>query len=695
MARSQVRQGELAAEIDSAVAEAFGAGATPKHPELSAEAASLEPSPETVRTSSDSPPPVEVLPARMLNEFVYCPRLFYYEFVEGVFVHNADTMRGAAIHARVDAGSGAMPSPDSEEQPETIHSRSVSLGSERLGVTAKIDLVEGSGVSPETPASGTLSPSLEPDAAPNAPPSDDLFSRLVVCPVDYKAGAPREGENGKELWDADKMQLGLQCLLLRDNGYVCNEGIIYYRATRQRVRLEVTPELEAWVLRKIAAARTCAAGPIPAPLVDSPKCPRCSLVTVCLPDETRLLSSTASAEQSPLRDPNSPPASLREALRAGATPPPRRLIAARDDSRALYLTTPGLFVGRSGEVLQIKEAPPGRKRARPETAPAGDKTEASDGKQGSAQEVRINDLSHVALFGNIQISTAAVQALCEADIPITYFSMGGWFYGFTRGHSLKNVFTRVEQFRLARDPSVCLWLARSFVLGKIRNQRTMLMRNHVEPPAPILAKLKNSARSALAAQTLDELLGVEGAAASFYFQQFNGMIKVEADDTVSHAASPFTFDFAGRKRRPPTDPVNALLSLAYSLLAKDCTIAAHAVGLDPYIGFYHQPRFGRPALALDIMEEFRPLIAESAVLTAINNRMITEKDFVRAGRAVNLSAPGRKQFFVAYEQRMSHLITHPIFEYKVTYRRALELQFRILARYLTGEIEEYVPFMTR
>ena len=327
-------------------------------------------------------------------------------------------------------------------------------------------------------------------------------------------------------------------------------------------------------------------------------------------------------------------------------------------------------------------------------------------KKQLLQEVRINDLSHVALFGNIQISTAAVQALCEADVPVTYFSMGGWFYGFTRGHSLKNVFTRVEQFRLARDPKVRLWLARSFVIGKIRNQRTMLMRNHLEPPQPILAKLKNSARTVLAAQSIEELLGIEGAAASFYFGQFNGMIKVEDELTFSEpiaAAGPartnqqlrFNFDFAGRKRRPPTDPVNALLSLAYSLLAKDCTIAALAVGFDPYIGFYHQPRFGRPALALDVMEEFRPLIAESCVLTAINNRMITEKDFVRAGRAVNLSAAGRKQFFVAYEARMNHLVTHPIFDYKVTYRRALELQFRILARYLTGEIDEYVPFMTR
>ena len=140
---------------------------------------------------------------------------------------------------------------------------------------------------------------------------------------------------------------------------------------------------------------------------------------------------------------------------------------------------------------------------------------------------------------------------------------------------------------------------------------------------------------------------------------------------------------------------NALLSMAYSLLTKDCTLAALAVGFDPYLGFYHQPRFGKPALALDLMEEFRPLIAESTVLNAINNRVITVKDFVRAGEAVNLSAPGRRRFFETYEQRMSSLLTHPLFDYKVSYRRALELQARLMAKALTGEILEYTPLTTR
>ena len=346
-------------------------------------------------------------------------------------------------------------------------------------------------------------------------------------------------------------------------------------------------------------------------------------------------------------------------------------------ARALYLNTPGYRVGCKDEVLTVKE------------------------KDRVIEEVRMRDVSHVTLFGNIQISTQAIQSLCEQEVPVTYFSMGGWFYGITRGHSLKNVFLRMEQFRLARDGATCLSHAKQFVHGKIRNHRTLLMRNHLEPPEAIIAKLKRASEDALAAASIGELLGIEGAAASQYFQQFNGMVKVEDDlpglemPVKDSKQLAFNFNFSNRNRRPPTDPVNAMLSLAYSMLAKDCTLAALAVGFDPYIGFYHQPRFGRPAMGLDLMEEFRPLVAESTVLSCINNRVITEKDFVRAGQAVNLTAPGRKRFFQTYEQRMSSLITHPLFDYKVSYRRALELQARLLAKTLTGEIAEYIPFMTR
>jgi CRISPR-associated protein Cas1 len=614
------------------------------------------------------------IPARMLNEFVYCQRLFYYEFVEGVFVESVDTLRGEAIHKRVDSGNGALPAAkkkakkttqdepattseaptkESEPQnaePETIHSRSVQMGSERLGVVAKMDLVE------------------------SKTGKDDLLTALEVCPVDYKAGAPKEGEEANELWDTDKMQLGLQALILRDNGYACDEGIIYYRATKQRVRLPITPELENWILQNIAEAKRVITGPIPAPLIHSPKCVRCSLAPVCLPDETRMLAQARAAIELGDRETTDTP----EDSKGVAGEPPRRLIAARDDTRPLYLNTQGYRVGCKDEVLTVKE------------------------KDRVIEEVRMRDLSHVALFGNIQISTQAIQSLCEQEIPVTYFSMGGWFYGITRGHALKNVFLRMEQFRFARDETVCLSLARQFVHGKIRNHRTLLMRNHLEPPEPIIMKLKRASEDALAAASIAELLGIEGAAASQYFQQFNGMVKVEDDDlpglempSKSAKQLAFNFNFTNRNRRPPTDPVNAMLSLAYSMLAKDCTLAALAVGFDPYIGFYHQPRFGRPALGLDLMEEMRPLVAESTVLSCINNRVVTEKDFVRAGQAVNLTAPGRKRFFQMYEQRMSSLITHPLFDYKVSYRRALELQARLLAKTLTGEIAEYIPLLTR
>ncbi len=619
-------------------------------------------------TPNQPAPSPEPLPARLLNEFVYCPRLFYYEHVEGVFVENADTLRGAAIHRKVDGGSGAMAAPSGDqakdaETPgkkkekaptelkadcETIHSRSAMLGSERLGVIAKLDLVE-----------------MRPAPTNGADP--DLFSVEEVCPVDYKAGSPREGENGIELWDTDRMQLGLQVLVLRDNGYRCERGIIYYRGTKQRVPLEMTQELEQWIITQIAAARQTACGSIPAPLAVSPKCVRCSLNCVCLPDETRLLAEAAGSERHPGAPSQKPPA-----LNPSA-PLPRRLMAARDDKRVLHLNTPGLRIGCTEELLVVKES---------------DKI---------LEKVRAGDVSHVSLFGNIQISTQAIQMLCEKEIPISYFSMGGWFYGITRGHELKNVFTRMEQFRRSDDPVVCLELARRFVHGKIRNHRTLLMRNHIEAPAPVLAKLKTLADSALEAESIESLLGTEGAAASFYFGQFAGMLKADdnpASDSSSETAS-LCFNFAGRNRRPPTDPVNAMLSLAYSLLAKDCTLAALSVGLDPYVGFYHQPRFGRPALALDVMEEFRPLIAESVVITAINNRQILRSHFVQAGHAVNLSPAGRKLFFQVYEQRMGALITHPIFEYKVSYRRVLDLQFRLLARYLAGEIPAYVPFVTR
>jgi CRISPR-associated protein Cas1 len=597
--------------------------------------------------SADTP---EYLPARMLNEFVYCPRLFYYEWVEGVFAHNRETVEGSLRHAALDERQDALSPANELAEDERLHSRSVTLSSDAHGLIAKIDLV---------------------DAADG-----------VVTPVDYKRGSPRKNaESGQlEAWDADRVQSAVQALVLRENGYTCNEAVIYYVATKQRVRIPIDEELVRETLAALADARAAAASDqIPPPLVESPKCPRCSLVGICLPDETRACRSGGGSDgrrQGTLFDVGLPSAI------SDVPVEPRRLVAARDDLRPLYLNTQGLYVGKSGNVLKVKD------------------------KEKFVQEVRIGETCQVSLFGNIQLSTQALQTLCENDVPVAYFSMGGWFYGVTQGLGVKNIYLRREQFRLADVPGFCLRLARTLVSGKIKNQRTMLQRNHIEPPAGALAFLKCMMEDAERAESLEVLLGLEGNAARVYFEHFPGMIKVDdpADrsgealdgaDSVVGKSGDFNFDFTQRNRRPPRDPVNALLSLAYSVLAKDLMIVCHAVGFDPFLGFYHQPRFGRAALALDLMEPFRPLIADSAVLSAINTRMIGPADFVRAGEAVALKPDGRKAFFRAYEQRMDTLVTHPVFGYRVNYRRLLEIQARLLARVLTGEITEYPVFVTR
>jgi CRISPR-associated protein Cas1 len=570
----------------------------------------------------------DYLPARMVNEFCYCPRLFFYEWVEGLFAESVDTVEGAIQHRRVDEKASKLPA---AEEGAEIHARSVTLSSERLRVIAKMDLVELEG--------------------------------RTATPVDYKHGRPREDEDGNlDLWPADRAQLGVQAIVLRENGYRCDEGVAFYRKTGQRARVRFDDDAIAWTESLIRGAwESAESGVIPPPLEESPKCVGCSLAGICLPDETRV-SGIEEAVEDPLQL-----QLFDQAPRKPQKREVRALVTPRSELRALYLNTPGLRVGKSGSVLQIKD------------------------KDKVVQEARIGEICQVSLMGNVQISTQAVQELCTREVPVCYFSMGGWFYGITTGLNQKNVFLRRSQFRLSEEESFARAIARRLVAGKIRNQRTLLQRNHIEPKKQALAGLKEMAERAEEARSLGELLGIEGNAARLYFGDFAGMMKPDEERETAG----LRFDMDGRNRRPPRDPVNALLSLGYSLLAKDLTVACYAVGFDPYVGFYHQPRFGRPALALDLMEPFRPLIVDSAALTAINTGMVTELDFVKAGGAVALTASGRKGFFRAYEARMDSLVTHPLFGYRVSYRRLLEIQARLLARVLEGEIGAYPVFTTR
>ena len=577
----------------------------------------------------------DYLQVRNVSEFAYCPRLFFYQQVVGVFAHNEHTVEGAAQHKRVDKESKGAPAPD-KETAEPVVASSITLSSDKHRVIAKLDLAQ--------------------------------FSNGRALPIEYKKGRPMRTDSGLMAWPSDRVQLALQALVLRDNGYQCEEGILYYRQTKQRVRLQFDETLMEEGAQAIAGAwSTVVAGDLPPPLVDSPKCPGCSLVGICLPDETVRLLDHAESEpvtQFHLFD------DAERTTKKGPGKETRLLVAPRVESKPLYLNTQGLKVGKSGGVLKIRE------------------------KARVIQEARINDICQVNLMGNIQITTQAVQSLCRSGVPISYFSAGGWFYGMTTGMNTKNVILRKAQFVLADQDWFCLHLARSLVAGKIRNQRTMLLRNHIEPQPVDLREMKRLIGKTDNTRRFEELLGLEGYAARLYFGGFSGMIRRDGDPRAA-SGSEFTFHFGARNRRPPRDPVNALLSYGYSLLAKDATVACYAVGFDPMVGFFHQPRHGRPALALDLMEPFRPLIVDSAVLTAINTKMVTPKDFVSAGKAVSMTAKGRKGLLRAYERRMDTLVTHPLFDYRVTYRRLLEIQARLLGKLIQGELSEYPVFVTR
>jgi len=541
-----------------------------------------------------------LVPARMVNEFVYCPRLFYLEWVQGEFAHSADTLEGAAVHRRVDREQGHLPTAEDLDPADQVAVRGITLSAPDLGLVARIDL-------------------LESEAG-------------RVRPVDYKKGAP--GRDGP--WQPDLVQLCVQALVLRKNGYTCDDGYIYYAKTKQRFLVQFDDGLVAKTLDAVRGLREAAAQPIPPPpLVDSPKCPRCSLVGICLPDEVNLLRGVAPEEV-------------------------RRLVPARDEAGPLYVLSQGATVGKKGERLVI------RVRDEPENY------------------VRLIDVSSVALFGNAQASAQAIRGLVARGALLLHFTYGGWLSAVTSGPDQRNVLLRMAQYRLATDTDHALLLAKAFVWGKIRNQRTLLRRNHRGDPRPAVNELARLARGAQRVATMQSLLGIEGTAARVYFSQLPGMLR-----------SSLAFDFQERNRRPPRDPVNALLSFLYTLLLKDCTAAVIAVGLDPYIGFYHQVHYGRPSLALDLAEEFRPLIGDSTVLTVINTAMVGPEDFLQRGPAWTIKDQTRRRVVEAYEARMETLIAHPLFGYSISYRRILEVQARLLARVVAGELEHYRPFVTR
>jgi CRISPR-associated protein Cas1 len=470
----------------------------------------------------------------------------------------------------------------------------------------------------------------------------------VATPVEYKRGAvPNTPERS---WEPERVQLMAQALLLREAGYQVERGFLWFARSRTRVEVPFTAELEARTLALIEEARALATRhELPPPLDYSPKCLGCSLNGICLPDETELLRQERQGWQTPENQ---------------AEKEVRRLFPARDDAVPLYVQDQGAYVGKRGEALRVTK----------------------EGKE--ILSARLIDVSQLVLCGNISISPAVLHLCAEGGVPVVHLSMGHWFYGITQGFGLRNAYDRAAQFAAAAKPDICLALAKAFVAAKGGNQRTLLRRNGTDVPDMDLQAMANLLKQAEDAADLPQLLGFEGNIARHYFANFPRMLKPRLEGD-------WGFDDFARNRRPPKDPINALMSFGYAVLAKECAVALTAVGLDPHWGFYHQPRHGRPALALDLMEEFRPLVVDSAVITAVNTGMVGPKDFERTKSACMLNAKGRKAFLQAYEARLDHLATHPVFDYRCSWRRIIAIQAQLLARHLRGELPKYPGMVTR
>src|SRR5580698_1520493 len=366
----------------------------------------------------------------MLNELAYCPRLFYLEWVDQLWAASGDTAEGDRQHRRVDDGGGAAPLP---EEGTVRAARSVELSSEKLGIIAKLDLLEG--------ADGG------------------------VVPVDTKKGRPtRDGS----AWDADAVQVCAQVLLLREHGYSVDHGELFYAETRQRVVVPMTPELVARTMEIASSARALATRPVPpAPLQSSPKCARCSLVGICLPDEMNLLAARQDAK-------------------------PRRLIAPDSDAVPLYVTEPGTVVGIDGGRLTVSKY------------------------REVLASVRLLDVQHLCLYGNVQITAQAMRELFSRDVDIFHFTGGGWLLGLTTGLPSKNVMLRIRQVTAAADEQ--LDDARRMIAGKIRNCRVLLRRNGGEAVARRDGQLAALAAHAERVNDAASLLGIEGSAARLYFE---------------------------------------------------------------------------------------------------------------------------------------------------------------------------------
>jgi len=558
----------------------------------------------------------DLWPCRNVAEYAYCPRLFYLMQVEGVFLPSADTEQGASVHRRVDRPSAE---PTDDGRPKAV--RSLALTSERLQLTGTLDLAEitGNEAVPVEYRKG------RPMRSVMSPPPDSADDAEVL-PV-----------TGPELWPADRVQVGLQAVLLEEAGYKVSKAVLYYAEERHRLTVPVDDALRARALQTLEAAKLCAQGSRPAPLLNDPKCPRCSLQPICLPDEVN-----AENEESP---------------------PPRSLWPPHEDGIQVVVQQKGGKVGVRGMCLRVTDT------------------------QGTlVEEVPLAGVESVSVVGSVQVSTQALQTLTDRGIPVAWLSAAGRLVAMADPLDSVSALVRTRQVTQFADERYRLALARALIAAKIANQRTLLMRNGENLPEEVAPELDRLYSNARLTDSIDSLRGFEGQAAAVYFKHFPLMFSGPVAKE---------FDENGRQRRPPPDPINSCISMGYSMLASECAAALRAARLEPSIGAFHVSRPGRPALALDLMEPFRPLIADSVAVTAFNRGELGEGYFLRTASGCMFTDAGRKAFFGVWARRMGTTVTHPEFGYQLSYRRMLVLHARMIAAWVVGDVNTLHFLTTR
>lgn len=528
----------------------------------------------------------DLLPISLVAHSEFCARRTWLE-AQGESVPSVNIETGTAAHARVDARA----------DERSMQRRSVDVSSQRLGIVGRCDVV-----------------SVEADGG--------------VRVVEFKTAPQRRS---LAVTPAQRLQLALQGQCLRDMGQRVDGYGVYFVTSRRLVPVELQQadfehaEQQVYQTRSIVQSQQA-----PKPLVDDPRCTRCSHAGVCLPDER---------QEQEVR---------------------RRVLVRDPDSSVLHLTTPGsrAFL-RSGRVHVVK----------------GDE---------SLAELPIERVDAVVVHGNVDLSSALIRELLWRKSQILWASGRGSLVGYASTVRSPNGGPRISQH--VRSAGGDMGLAGQFISAKIANQGTIMRRYSRGATELQLRRLRVLQRAAVAAPTVPELLGVEGEAAALYFHSWRHLIR-QADWALAL--------WPGREGRGALDPINIALNLVYGLLSADVTRAVIAAGLDPHAGFVHSSSRNKPALSLDLMEEFRPVVADAVVLTALNNGELREDMFTDVLGGWRLREAGRKALVAGYERRVAQEFKHPVFGYQVTWRRAMEVQARMVLGVIDGTQPSYVGIRVR